>query len=415
MKRTIEKLTEARRSKEDDLARSAAKLKAKDAEDSLVRRSIRLKESLVRLEQLAGSLKVLLAQKRPLLGLKHPGVPAEFVGLAAATLKEAATLIDDQARETRAQTAAVLELIKKLPPLMEAKDRELEARASNHVGMIFKSMEWRVDKFAAEYEDVQILMKKFFLIREKLDSLILALEKGKKPSPVDVRAALGPLEDWRYAGFENRFRGSEEDIRKQQSGYADAFRKGGKVLDLGCGRGEFLDLLRENGIEGEGVDLNGQMIDICLDKGLNCRQGDILDRLTQVPDGSLDGIFSSQVVEHLRPAYLKKLVETAHAKLALGGTIVLETVNPASVFALVQIYYLDLSHEKPVHPRALQFMLESTGFSDVEVRYSAPLDAERLRELPGADERTSVMNENLDRLNDLLFAPPNYAVLGKKR
>jgi O-antigen chain-terminating methyltransferase len=90
-------------------------------------------------------------------------------------------------------------------------------------------------------------------------------------------------------------------------------------------------------------------------------------------------------------------------------------VNPASVFALVQIYYLDLSHEKPVHPRALQFMLESTGFSDVEVRYSAPLDAERLRELPGADERTSVMNENLDRLNDLLFAPPNYAVLGKKR
>jgi O-antigen chain-terminating methyltransferase len=298
---------------------------------------------------------------------------------------------------------------------MEAKDRELEARASNHVGMIFKSMEWRVDKLAAEYEDVQILMKKFFLIREKLDSLIRALEKGKKPSPPDIRAALGPLEDWRYAGFENRFRGSEEDIRKQQSSYAEAFPKGGKVLDLGCGRGEFLDLLRENGIEGEGVDLNGQMIDICLDKGLNCRQGDILERLAQVPDGSLDGIFSSQVVEHLPPAYLKKVVETVYAKLAHGGTIVLETVNPASVFALVQIYYLDISHEKPVHPRALQFMLESTGFSDVEVRYSAPLDAERLRELPGADEKTSVMNENLDRLNDLLFAPPNYAVMGKKR
>ncbi len=415
MKRTIEKLTEARRSKEEAIVQRAAKLKAKDEDDSLIRRSIHLKESLVRLEQLAKSLEVLLAQKRPLLGLKRPGVPAEFVGAAAATLKEAATLIDDQAKETRAQTAAILELIKKLPPLMEAKDKELEARASNHVGMIFKSMEWRVDKLAAEYEDVQILMKKFFLVREKLEALIQALEKGKKPSPPDVQAALGPLEDWRYAGFENRFRGSEEDIRKQQAGYAKAFRKGSKVLDLGCGRGEFLDLLRENGIDGEGVDLNGQMIDICLDKGLNCRQGDILERLAQAPDGSLDGIFSSQVVEHLPPAYLKKLVETAYAKLAAGGTIVLETVNPVSVFALVQIYYLDISHEKPVHPRALQFMLESVGFSDVEVRYSAPLNAERLRELPGADAKTSLMNENIDRLNDLLFAPPNYAVLGKKR
>ncbi len=305
MKRTIEKLAEKRRSKEDDLARSAAELKAKDADDSLVRRSVRLRESLARLEELAGSLKVLPAQKRPLFGLQPPGAPADFVGLAAAALKEAATLLDDQARETHAQTAAVLELIKKLPPLMEAKDREWDARASNHVGMIFKSMEWRVDKLAAEYGDVQILMKKFFLIREKLDSLILALEKGETPSPVDVRTALGPLEDWRYAGFENRFRGSEEDIRKQLSGYADAFRKGGKVLDLGCGRGEFLDLLRENGIEGEGVDLNGQMIDICLDKGLNCRQGASLNASPQVPDGSLDGIFSSQVVEHLRPDYSK--------------------------------------------------------------------------------------------------------------
>jgi O-antigen chain-terminating methyltransferase len=411
MKRTLEKLAEERRSKEDDLARSAAEAEAKDAEDSLVRRSAHMKKALARLEELAGSLKILLSQKKPLFGLKRPSAPAEFVSLAAAAL----TLLDDQARETRAQTAAVLELIRKLPPLMDAKDRERTALGNNHLNMIFKSMEWRVDKLAVEYKDVQILMKKFFLIREKLDSLILALKKGKKPSPTDVRAALGPLEDWRYAGFENRFRGSEEDIRKQQIGYLDAFRKGGKVLDLGCGRGEFLDLLRENGIEGEGVDLNEQMIDICLDKGLNCRKGDILDRLAKAPDGSLDGIFSSQVIEHLPPAYLKRLIETAYAKLALGGTIVLETVNPASVFALVQIYFLDLSHQKPVHPRALQFMLESVGFSDVEVRTSAPLDAERLRELPGADERTSVMNENLDRLNDLLFAPVNYAVLGKKR
>ncbi len=156
------------------------------------------------------------------------------------------------------------------------------------------------------------------------------------------------------------------------------------------------------------------MIDICIDKGLDCRKGDILERLAGAPDGSLGGVFSSQVVEHLAPAYLRKLIGTAYAKLAPGGRIVLETVNPTSVFALVQIYFLDLSHEKPIHPLALKFLLESTGFTEVEVRYSTPLGDERLRELPGADERTAVLNDDIDKLNALLYAPPNYAVIGKK-
>ncbi|MCX5858301.1 MAG: hypothetical protein NT056_00145, partial [Proteobacteria bacterium] len=127
MRRTIEKLAEERRSKEDDLARSTAELKTKGAEDSFLRRSTRLKESIVRLEELAGSLKAPPAQKRPLFGLKRPGAPAEYIGLTAAALKEAAALLDDQAKETRAQTAAVLELIGKIPPLMDAKDREWDA------------------------------------------------------------------------------------------------------------------------------------------------------------------------------------------------------------------------------------------------------------------------------------------------
>ncbi len=416
MRRTLEKLAEDRRSREEDLARDLEKIRAGISGGSETESSGRLADVLARLEKLGRSLGALPAGgKKRFFGLKRPGAIEEFAGQTGAAIREISTLLERRDLETREALKSVLDLFRKVSDLGDARDREWDALGSNHVGMIFKSMEWRVGKLAVEYEDVQILMKKFLLVRDKLDALIAALEKGEKPAAADVRALLDPLEDWRYAGFENRFRGPEEEIRKQQLGYIPLFPKGGRVLDLGCGRGEFLDLLRENGIRGEGVDLNGQMIEICLDKGLDCRRGDLLERLAEETDGSLDGVFSSQVIEHLPPHYLERLIETARAKLAPGGTIVLETVNPVSVFALVQIYFLDISHQKPVHPAALQFMLESRGFTDVEIRYSAPLAAERLKEIPGADEKSAVLNDNLDRLNALLFAPPNYAAVGRKR
>lgn len=411
MRRTLEKLAEERRAKDEDLARSAASLKA-GALEELQAGSVRLAEAVAAMEKAARALHAFPEQKRSLFGSKRAAVPAADFGLAVSAVRELSSLLEAHMRSTREAVSGLVDLVGKESALGEARDREYDALGSNHVGMIFKSMEWRVAKLAAAYEDVQILMKKFTLLHEKLDALLAALEKGEPPAAADIRPLLEPLEDWRYAGFENRFRGSEEDIRKQQAEYASLFPEGGKVLDLGCGRGEFLELLRERGVEAAGVDLNGAMIDACLDKGLDCRKQDLLERLGETPDGSLAGIFSSQVVEHLPPAYLRKLVAAAFAKLAPGGKIVLETVNPTSVFALVQIYFLDMSHEKPVHPLSLKFLLESAGFAEVEVRYSAPLGEERLGELPGADERTAALNADIDKLNALLYAPPNYAVIG---
>lgn len=306
-------------------------------------------------------------------------------------------------------------LIELQSSLMDARDREWDALGSNHVGMIFKSMEWRVEKLAALYEDVQTLMKTFLLLREKLGRLLAVLEEKKLPEATAVREILEPLEDWRYAGFENRFRGSTEEVKRQLEAYVSYFPRGGKVADLGCGRGEFLELLRENGVTAEGIDINSQMVEACLDKGLPCRKGDLLEGLAEWKDGSLDGIFSSQVIEHLTPSYLKRLSELCYRKLAPPGTLIWETINPASVFALVQIYYLDLSHQKPVHSQALKFMLEAAGFEDIEIKYSLNLDTHKLKNLPGADERTSIINENIDSLNELLFAPPNYAAIARRK
>ncbi|OGD28311.1 MAG: hypothetical protein A2Y56_11995 [Candidatus Aminicenantes bacterium RBG_13_63_10] len=162
------------------------------------------------------------------------------------------------------------------------------------------------------------------------------------------------------------------------------------------------------------MDLNAQMVGFCLDKGLDCRRGDLLETLSLEPDLSLDGVFSSQVIEHLGPEAIRRLVELAFQKLRSGGTLVLETVNPLSVFALVHIYFLDMSHRTPVHPQALRFLLESAGFEDIELRESQPLEGERLSALPVSDEASAVLNRNIDSLNALLFAPPNFAVMGKK-
>jgi O-antigen chain-terminating methyltransferase len=229
-----------------------------------------------------------------------------------------------------------------------------------------------------------------------------------------VESISRPLEDSVYTGFENRFRGREVEIRAQQENFLAYFQPGKPVLDLGCGRGEFLELLKERDIEAEGLDLNEQMIAVCREKGLNCRKADILEGLSEYEDGSLGGIFSSQVVEHLTPVQLKRLVELAYFKLAPDSRLVLETLNPTSVFSLVQVYFLDLSHQQPIHPRALQFLLESAGFADVTISYSSPLEAEKLQALPTTDETTEILNQNLDKLNQLLFAPVNFAAIGTK-
>ena len=330
--------------------------------------------------------------------------------------QEFARRLDEIKQKGKKDLAASLEgVVRQLAALVDAKDKEWDALGNNHVGLIFKSLEWRVDKLAAETEDARLLMKKFILLREKLDRLLAALEEKKTPRPEEVRGLLEPLEDWRYAGFENRFRGGDEEVKNQLRQYVPCFPKEKAVLDLGCGRGEFLELLREEGIAAAGVDSNAQMVDICLDKGLRCEKGDLLEKLAGQPDGSLGGVFCSQVIEHLPPPYLMKLVEVSRSKIAAGGSLVFETINPLSVFALVQVYYLDLSHRNPVHPQALKYLLEASGFEEVEIRYSSPLERERLQPLPGADERTAVLNRNIDRLNDLLFAPAHYAAVAKRK
>jgi O-antigen chain-terminating methyltransferase len=421
MKRTLENLAQKRKEKETDFTDCLEKLKTRIETFKKILNPQKLNHLISHFAEIVAAKDEIPTKKRKSAFSRTPKTSSEESPqiLSAQQILEVLREIQNKFEENSKQTGEIfdsmIDLIQKNAALTDEKDKEWDALSNNHVAMIFKSLEWRVDQLDAQYKEANLLMKRFLNLKEKLNQLIQILDDNKIPSPAMVNELRQPLEDWRYTGFENRFRGSEDHIKFQLEKYLTYFKREGAVLDLGCGRGEFLELLKERGFEAEGIDINEQMVHICRDKGLNCQAADILEKLIQYDDDTLSGIFSSQVIEHLPPAYLKRMLELAYFKIRPQGSIVLETINPTSVFALVQIYHLDISHQQPVHPQALKFLLESSGFEDVEIQYSKPLEEEMLKTLPGADDLSSLLNQNIDSLNKLLYAPPNYAAIAFKR
>lgn len=421
MKRTLEKLAQDREDKEDEFFEKIKEIRKQLEVLKDARSNQKLQHLVSRLEETLTSGEGKPSKKRlSSFPRTHKKLPENdfrrgFDQQIVLVLREIQALVDLYTQQTWEASASFAEMAQLSVALIDVKDKEWDALSNNHVAMIFKSLEWRVDQLEAQYKDANMLMKRFLDLREKLIQLTAILEEKKMPTPSQVGEVLQPLEDWRYTGFENRFRGSEKAVKTQLEEYLPFFKKGKKVVDLGCGRGEFLDLLKSKWIDAEGIDINEQMVSISRDKGLACRKGDILEQLAEYGNGSLGGIFSSQVIEHLPPPYLKRLLEIAFLKLEPSAPIVLETINPTSVFALVQIYHLDISHKQPIHPQALKYLLESSGFEDVAIQYSSPLEEEMLKTLPGADEHTALLNQNIDSLNKLLYAPPNYAAIGYKK
>ncbi|HEY8549816.1 MAG TPA: methyltransferase domain-containing protein [Vicinamibacterales bacterium] len=223
------------------------------------------------------------------------------------------------------------------------------------------------------------------------------------------------LDAWKYVGFEDRFRGSQEEIRARLEAYLPLFEGAADVLDVGCGRGEFLELLRERGIGGRGLDINHEMVEVCRSRGLDAIEGDAVGYLRSLPDGSLGGLIAAQVVEHLEPDYLLQFLEEAYHKLRPGSAIVLETINPACWFAFFSSYIRDITHVRPLHPDTLSYLLTANGFQQVAVRYSAPYpEDQKLRRVPGEGVIADAVNANVDKLNALMFTHLDYAAIGKK-
>jgi 2-polyprenyl-3-methyl-5-hydroxy-6-metoxy-1,4-benzoquinol methylase len=263
----------------------------------------------------------------------------------------------------------------------------------------------RADAAAAGREQAERIVRE---LEERLTRLERRAPAAGGPAQVAPTVAVQPaaasVPD--YFAFESRMRGSVEAIRERQRRYVGDFRDHAPVLDIGCGRGELLGLLREAGVDARGIDADADMVAYARGEGLDVEQADLIAYLQQLDDESLGGVFMGQVVEHLPPATLVEALRLAAVKLRPGGLLVAETINPLSPLAL-RSYFADLTHAQPLVPETLELLARQSGFAETEVRFlNEPAD--RLTE---PDD--PVIAANVRRLNDLLFAPLDYALVAR--
>jgi SAM-dependent methyltransferase len=164
-----------------------------------------------------------------------------------------------------------------------------------------------------------------------------------------------------YVAFEDLFRGSSERVADSQRPYLPLVREHQPVLDIGCGRGEFLALLADEGIAASGVDSDSGMVARCRERGLDVTLAEANDHLEGLEDGTLGTVFSSQVIEHIPHAELQRLLALALRKLRPGGLFIAETVNPHRIASL-KTFWVDLTHQHPIFPEVALASCAIAGF-----------------------------------------------------
>lgn len=191
---------------------------------------------------------------------------------------------------------------------------------------------------------------------------------------VDKDAAVDPGgSGFDYYGFEKVFRPAGV-VAERLARYVEFFRGKNGVIDVGCGRGEFLELLREKGIEAIGVDSNADMVGNCRAKGLEAINSEFKEYLSSLQDGSVEGVFSAQFIEHIHFDELDGFIKLSFKKLKPGGVFVAETINPYHLAAF-RAFYVDPTHVKPLYPEVVEFICRSAGFKKVKTIFVPPFGA----------------------------------------
>lgn len=211
-----------------------------------------------------------------------------------------------------------------------------------------------------------------------------------------------------YAAFEAAYRGSREEIKKRLEVYLERIKNRPEdlpVLDIGCGRGEWIELLRDHGIAAYGVDINSMFVADARARAIDAREAEALAHMRGLGDASLAGITGFHIIEHLELDVLISLIDEASRVLAPGGFLLFETPNPENLIVGATTFWNDPTHRAPLPPSVTRFMVGQRGFVDSEVIYLH--EADDTLKLQGADAVTS-------RLNQLFYGPQDYAIWARK-
>jgi O-antigen chain-terminating methyltransferase len=246
----------------------------------------------------------------------------------------------------------------------------------------------------AEFE--KLIYTELRLIRQRVVTEVA-------PGAPAVSAAATPPVGIDWMRFAQVFRGSEERIREQQKRHVPRFAGATEILDVGCGRGEFLEAARDAGIEARGIDQSDECIALCRSKNLRAEKADLFAYLEALPDRSLGGLYCSQVVEHLPPDRLPVLINLLARKMQPGALVAIETPNPECLAIFATHFYLDPTHTRPVPAVLLRFYLEEAGFGAVEIERLSP-----------AVDSMPVLAELPVGFREAFFGGLDYAIFAKK-
>ncbi len=248
--------------------------------------------------------------------------------------------------------------------------------------------------------------------------LILLLEEARRrlPHPLNEnQVAIFAEErdrvlDAMYVSFEDEFRGTREDIKERLRRYLPMIADAAvgsvdfPILDIGSGRGEWLELLTENGYRAKGVDLNGIMVSLCRELGLEVTEKELLEHLRNLPPASLGAITGFHIIEHLPFGKVISFLDESLRTLRPGGMIILETPNPENVLVGSCRFYLDPTHVRPVPSSTLRFLAEARGFNRIRIIDQNPADV----------RGEAVVADVAEPLRKWFWGPQDYALVGYK-
>jgi O-antigen chain-terminating methyltransferase len=259
-----------------------------------------------------------------------------------------------------------------------------------------------LEKMKIEYE--RLIHAELRMIRQR------AVASAPSQSRLREETALAPEprtsesgSSFDYARFAERFRGSEDYVKRGQQFYLPYFAGCRNVLDIGCGRGEFLEMMAQAGVPAHGIDLSEESVALCRQKGLTAGTADLYAYLADLPEASLDGIFCAQVVEHLDSARLPEAIRLAASRLERNGVMAIETPNPECLAIFASHFYLDPTHTRPVPHPLLAFYMEESGLGGVEVHRLSP-----------AVESMPALASLPEDFRQAFFGGLDYAIIGKK-